>query len=247
VIVGFYTDASLQDHGFVASRATRRDFYGAGNASVLWRNGSGLSSWNMFGSSAGSTIFSSGAVTWQGQTLNPDASWSVAGNGDFNGDGFSDLLWRQSSGALSLWHMHGSQVASSATVTYQGNAIAPDVSWSIAGIGDFNGNGKADMLWRQSNGTIALWLMNDSSVTSSSAITYQGNALNPDASWKVVEVADFDGDGHTDILWRNDNGAMAEWLMIGSQVTASVTPGVQGNAVSPDASWSVQGKATMFG
>jgi hypothetical protein len=39
---------------------------------------------------------------------------------------------------------------------------------------------------------------------------------------------------------------MVEWLMNGSQVTASVTPSSQGNAVSPDASWSVQGKPTMF-
>jgi len=39
---------------------------------------------------------------------------------------------------------------------------------------------------------------------------------------------------------------MAEWLMNGSQVTASVTPSSQGNAVSPDGSWSVQGKPTMF-
>jgi hypothetical protein len=354
VIGGVYSDAAGV-HGFVASRATPHDFYGAGTASVLWRNGSGLASWDMFGSSPGSSIFSSGAITYQGQPLNPDASWSVAGIadfnadgeadvlwrqtggplalwqmsgataassnlvtynggviapdaswnvaavadfnadseadilwrqgaggalslwsmnrskvtassavtlngnaitpdaswsvggvGDFNGDGSSDLLWRQSSGALSLWDMHGSQIVSSATVTFQGSAIAPDASWSIAGVGDFNGDGHADVLWRQSNGTIALWLMNDGSVTSSSAITYQGNAQTPDASWKIVEVADFNGDGHTDILWRNDNGAMAEWLMNGSQVTASVTPGFQGNAVSPDGGWSVQGKATMF-
>jgi hypothetical protein len=88
--------------------------------------------------------------------------------------------------------------------------------------------------------------MNDASVAGSGVITYQGNTITPDASWKIVEVGDFDGDGKSDILWRNDNGAMAEWLMNGSQVTASVTPASQGNAVAPDASWSVQGKPTMF-
>ena len=350
VIVGDYSDPSGKKHGFVASRSTPHDLYGTGTASVLWRSGSGLASWDMNGSS----IFSSGAVTYQGQTLNPaafwkvagiadfsadgaadvlwhqdggplalwqmsgstvkasnsvtyngsvvapdaswsvagvadfsanseadilwrqnggslamwsmdgatvtssntvtyngsaiapDASWSVAGIADFNGDGYSDVLWRQSSGALALWDMKGSTVMSSSTVTSQGSAIAPDASWSVAGLGDFNNDGRADMLWRQSTGALAFWQMNDASVAGSGFITYQGNTITPDASWKIVEVGDFNGDGNSDVLWRNDNGSMAEWLMNGSQVTASVTPAAQGNAVSPDATWNVQGKPTMF-
>ena len=350
-ITGNYVDNGGQSHGFVASRSTPHDFYGVGNAGVLWRSGSGLATWDM----NGSAIFSSGTVTYQGQTLNPDpswsvaatadfnadgeadvlwrqnggplalwqmggnsveasnyltyngntiapdaswnvagvgdfnadgeaailwrqsstgslamwsmdgstvassntvtsngsavapdASWNVAGVGDFNGDGYSDIVWRQSSGALALWDMKGSTVTSSSTITSQGSAIAPDASWTIAGIGDFNNDGRADLLWRQSSGALALWQMNDASVAGSAFVTYQGNTITPDATWKIVEVGDFDGDGKSDILWRNDNGAMAEWLMNGSQVTASVTPASQGNAVSPDASWSVQGKPTVF-
>ena len=350
VITGFYLDASLQQHGFVASHATPHDSYGSGTASVLWRSGSGLATWNMNGAS----IFSSGTVTYQGQPLSPDASWSVVGtadfnadgeadvlwhqsggplalwqmngatvktssyvtyngstiapdaswtvagvadftanseadilwrqssgalamwsmdgstvmsssivtyNGnaiapdaswnvagiaDFNGDGYADVLWRQSSGALALWDMKGAQVMSSSIVTSNGGAIAPDASWSVAGIGDFNNDGRADMLWRQSSGALALWQMNDASVAGSNLITWQGNTITPDASWKVVEIGDFDGDGKSDILWRNDSGAMAEWLMNGSQVTASVTPSSQGNPVSPGAGWNAQGNPTTF-
>jgi serralysin len=36
-------------------------------------------------------------------------------------------------------------------------------SWQIAGVGDFNGDGKSDILWHNSNGAIAIW---DSGVTS---------------------------------------------------------------------------------
>ena len=350
VITGYYVDASEASHGFAASLATPHDFYDAGTAGMLWRNGTGLATWQMNGSS----VATSGAVTYEGQVLNPDtswsvagiadfnadgiadvlwrqaggglslwqmsgstvtaanaltdngstiapdaswniagvgdfyadgeaailwrggdnslsmwsmngatvtgsnsvisngsalapdASWSVAGVGDFNGDGYSDLLWRQSSGALAVWDMQGSTVTSSSNITYQGSSIAPDASWSVAGVGDFNGDGRADILWRNASGALQLWQMSHSSVTSAGAITYQGKTLAPDASWHVVEIGDFNGDGNSDILWRNDNGAMSEWLMNGSQVTASVAPSSQGNPVTPGGDWSVQGKPTNF-
>ncbi len=52
---------------------------------------------------------------WSAQTLGQaDPSWSIIGAADFNGDGRSDLLWRQSgSGMLAEWLMDGSQITSS--------------------------------------------------------------------------------------------------------------------------------------
>jgi len=31
------------------------------------------------------------------------------------------------------------------------------------------------------------------------------------ASWHIAGTGDFDGNGHADILWRNDNGAVSIW------------------------------------
>jgi probable HAF family extracellular repeat protein len=220
------------------------DFGGDGEADILWRQSTGaLVLWQMNGAS----ISSSNAVTYQGNTVAPDASWSVAGVADFNGDAKADLLWRNANGAVALWQMNGATLSSSSTVTYQGNAIAPDASWSVASIGDFNCDGSADILWRQSGGSLAIWLMNGSTVGSSGAITCQGNVVAPDASWKVVEIGDFNDDGNSDILWRNANGSMAEWLMNGSQINASLVPSSQGNPAAPDDSWTVQAKPTNFG
>jgi probable HAF family extracellular repeat protein len=220
------------------------DFNGDGKSDILWRQSSGtLALWQMNGSS----ITSSNAVTYQGNTVAPDASWSVAAVADFNGDAKTDLLWRNTNGALALWQMNGASLSSSSAVTYQGNTIAPDASWSVAGVGDFNADGSADLLWRQSGGSLAIWLMNGSTVQSSGTITCQGNVVAPDASWKVVEVGDFNNDGNSDILWRNASGTMAEWLMNGSQIMASLTPTSQGNPATPDGSWNVQSKPTNFG
>ncbi|MBV8791886.1 MAG: hypothetical protein JO237_07500 [Pseudolabrys sp.] len=62
-----------------------------------------------------------------------------------------------------------------------------------------------------------------------------------------VQVGDYNGDGSSDILWRNDSGAMAEWLMNGTTISQALTPTSGGSALSPGATWSPQEKPTNFG
>ena len=42
-----------------------------------------------------------------------------------------------------------------------------------------------------------------------------GTLTNPGPTWHVEDAADFNGDGKSDILWQNDNGTPAIWLMDG--------------------------------
>jgi hypothetical protein len=59
----------------------------------------------------------------------PDQTWTIVGTGDFNGDGKTDILWRNtSSGQNAVWYMDG--------VTVTGFAILdsmPDQAWNIVG------------------------------------------------------------------------------------------------------------------
>jgi hypothetical protein len=66
---------------------------------------------------------------------------------------------------------------------------------------DFNGDGKADVLWQNTSGSRALWLMNGS--TFGSSIFLPSVAT----SWKIVGSGDFNGDNKPDILWQNSSGA----------------------------------------
>ena len=128
---------------------------------------------------------------------------------DYNGDGRSDIAWRDTSGSLSMWLMSRAAVLSSGGL---GNV---PTAWSIVGQRDFDGDGKADLLWRDTSGNTAIWFMNGATVASS------GSLGNIPTNWTVVATADFDGDGHSDILWRDGSGNLAMWLMNGATVVSS--------------------------
>ena len=211
------------------------DFNGDGNADVLWRNSDGtLADWSM----NGTTIMSSGILNIGGTAVKPDATWSVVGTGDFDGDSRADILWRNSSGTLAEWSMNGSSIVSSGIVNFAGAPVNLGATWSVAGIGDFNGDNKRDVLWRNAtDGSLVEWNMNGSTVTQSSVV--MGGAVKPDATWSVAGIGDFNSDGNSDILWRNTNGSLAEWLMNGSTISGSGSITLSGIPVTPDATWNV--------
>jgi len=84
--------------------------------------------------------------------------------GDYNGNGASDILWRDSSGNVGMWLMDGLSITS-------GSAIANIwTGWTIVGSGDFNGDGKADILSRSISGDVAIWFMDGVSIRKSRSI-----------------------------------------------------------------------------
>lgn len=126
-----------------------------------------------------------------------------AAHSDFNGDGISDFMWRDSSGTMSEWL--GSKGGGFHWNPASGFSVGTD--WSMLGFGDFNGDGTNDILWRQSStGTVMEWLANA-----------QGNFawnVNYDlpTTYQFQTLGDFNGDGREDIMWRAPDGTLSEWL-----------------------------------
>jgi Ca2+-binding RTX toxin-like protein len=147
---------------------------------------------------------------------------NVARTGDFDGDGKSDILWRNTvDGTNKIWR-------SANKVTTQAVATQSNQNWQIAGVGDFQGDGKADILWRNF-ATGQNYLFNSGNAATGASLTTLSTA------WSLAGVGDFDGDGKSDIFWRNTaDGSNTIWRSGNSATTQTV-------ASQPDRAWQVVG------
>jgi hypothetical protein len=86
--------------------------------------------------------------------------------------------------------------------------LAP-VGFQIRAVGDFDGDGDADLLLRDDDAAVVTWELENGDFVSQQAL--------PDASvaWQAAGTGDFDDDGDDDILWHNADGRVVTWEMQG--------------------------------
>ena len=156
------------------------------------------------------TNFVTSAYLRNGQLL--ASGWKTSGFGDLNNDGQLDLLFQHDDGRLSTWLMSGTALQQSVLLQ------KPAAGWRMAGAADFNNDNKTDILLRHNDGRLSMWLMNGTNVVSSMPLK-DGNPVG--SAWRVVGVADFNGDGKKDILFQSDTGKLAAWYMNGTNFISS--------------------------
>jgi hypothetical protein len=128
-------------------------------------------------------------------------SLSIVAVGDFDGDGNDDIIW-EVNGVAKMQLMKGLtnvglpvDLLPPVTVA-NGSPIFP----SIFAVGDFDGDGRTDILWRAADNYYVA-LMNGTALKGAPGqVAVIGNG------WEIKAVADYDGDGTADLLWRNNSG-----------------------------------------
>jgi len=138
-------------------------------------------------------------------------SWSIVGNGDYDNNASSDVIWRnKTTGAWKVWLLTGGVRTAQTNNTTFDTAMA----YTMIGSGDVNGDGTDDLiLFNSSTGEIGTYTMVGGNMTT---YTVLGTV---DAGYTPVRVGDFNGDGYVDIMIQNGT-SLKIWQIVNNAYVA---------------------------
>jgi hypothetical protein len=137
--------------------------------------------------------------------------YQVEGIGDFNNDGFYDILWSDRvNGLLIDWQMN---------VDASGNAVVQDEItlhtgvnfnlYDVVATGDFGEDSNTDIAFQNTQTSdITIWEMEDNAA--GDAFVFNEHNLGV-APGQVVAVGDYNDDVNKDIIFRDAAGNLTEW------------------------------------
>jgi len=189
------------------------DWNGDGRLDVLWYESStGRNRWyTHIGFPNGSLSFDpqSGVIP-EGNINN-----GVLFAGDWNGDGFTDLMWYRSSSGDNRWYMNNRSTTAAPSFT---EYVAPIFPGAINGgtlhFGDWNGDGRTDVLWYESSTGRNRWFHNLGTDTGTLVFSpYSAPIPQGDINIGILHVGDWDGDGLTDLMWFRSTSGDNRWYV----------------------------------
>jgi RHS repeat-associated protein len=211
------------------------DFNGDGKTDVMWVDGLGnvyilISTGSGFVAYPGSGRSSNGTPLTQWGDGNP-ARYRI---GDFNGDGKTDVMWVDSLGNMYVLASTGSGF-----VAYPGSGRSssgtPFTQWGDGNpdryrFGDFNGDGKTDVMWIDGVGNLNVTL------STGSGFAPIGHTQWGDGTPARYQLGDFNGDGKTDVMWVDSLGNVYVLISMGSGFVAYPGSGTSSNG-TPFTQW----------
>jgi len=135
-----------------------------------------------------------------------DSDTQVLGLGDFNGNGQTDLLLRNTNGAVGCYFTGGD-------MTGWNYFQSLGDEWKISAMGDFNGDGRADLVLKHDAGFSGSWLTQEDGTMMWADLDTLSDGFT------IVGAGDFNGDGTDDVLLQKDTYFSA-WLVKDGNVSS---------------------------
>ncbi|MFF8264985.1 hypothetical protein [Streptomyces virginiae] len=160
--------------------------------------------------------------------------WHIVGAGNVSGVGVDQIVWHnRDTNETQLWRLEdfgitGQRTGRAAVVDENKQPALEGAPWHIVGLGDFNLNGNAGLLWyNTSSGETQTWFMKKLGVGSPFTVQRTGRRTIVDENnkaaligppWHIVGVGNFgagtSGASTDDILWYNTTtGETQIWFM----------------------------------
>lgn len=202
------------------------DLNGDGRSDLLWHNGTTGQLYGM--------VMNEGLVVGlQGMIhTEPDTQWRVVATGDLGRVGRDQLIWHHATSGLVYFmtvSIEGGGFRTGGQPIYQEG----DTSWSILGAADFDGDLRADLLWRNAaTGQVYVMLMMGTAIKGGGIVHTE-----PNTAWQIVAIGDYNGDFRGDLLWRNSSNGQV-YLM---RLNGATQAGGAVIHVEPSTSWRVMG------
>ena len=151
-------------------------------------------------------------------------NWSIAGTGDFNGDGKSDILWRDTSGDTVIWFMNGGPIIGCPDSRQRAHHLV-------------HRRNRRLQRRRQERHSLARHQRQRGDLVHERRDDLRQSVVgNVPTNWSIAGTGDFNGDGKSDILWRDTTtGETAIWFMNGGTMTSFADFGTVPNI------WAIQG------
>lgn len=144
--------------------------------------------------------------------------------GDWNGDGFIDVMWWNRNSGVNRWYVNDGQHGFTLTENLIPNTeISSEISEGEVHVNDWNGDGVSDVMWYYTAFGKNAWYINDGNL----GFTATTNPISVSQIKGGVGLTfgDWNSDGTTDVMWFNSSSGRNRWYVNNGKLGFSLIEG----------------------